>query len=304
MNIFSILKNNLFFKTIPLEDNFNFDGQSYLSITYSPESKMNTLDLYIPKNIKNPKLIILIHGGAFLTNDSQSRQAKFMYRYFLQNGYACASINYRYLDNTFVYNCISDCKAAVRFLKANKDRYGYSIDDITLWGESAGAYLACMVAFSKEMDFSTTYYLGQNDHNISCSVSNVISYYGIMSFDNLKRDFKDSNIPYWTYKASQVFGFNFDSTLQKHIEKMNQEDINEYSVFTQIKNIENKMNVFIAHGDCDISVPYTHSFKLNRLLEKNQLINTHLETCHSYKHADDRFYSDNFLKNVLSFIRR
>ena len=41
---------------------------------------------------------------------------------------------------------IEDVKAAIRFLRANADTYGYDADRFAIWGESAGAYLATMAA--------------------------------------------------------------------------------------------------------------------------------------------------------------
>ena len=53
---------------------------------------------------------------------------------------ACASVNYRLAQEAAFPAAVEDCKAAVRYLRANADKYGYNADQITVFGESAGGY--------------------------------------------------------------------------------------------------------------------------------------------------------------------
>jgi acetyl esterase/lipase len=56
-----------------------------------------------------------------------------------------ASVNYRLLQHALWPAQIEDCKAAIRWLKAHANDYGYSPSKIAVVGESAGAHLVAMI---------------------------------------------------------------------------------------------------------------------------------------------------------------
>ena len=136
-------------------------GESYIRVPYALESDAEYLDLYVPYSEEKPPLFVLVHGGGFITNDSQSRQAKRMYRYFRDCGFACASVNYRLAQEAGFPAALLDVKAAVRFLRAHEDEYGYDASHIAIWGESAGGYLATMAAITNDDEFMELSYIGQ-----------------------------------------------------------------------------------------------------------------------------------------------
>jgi len=122
------------------------DGQELTRISYAEDSDSQYLDLYLPEGEEKPPLFVLVHGGGFVFGDSQTRQVQWMYRYFRDHGYACATVNYRLAQEAAYPAAVEDVKAAVRFLRANAGVYGYDADKIAIWGESAGGYLATMAA--------------------------------------------------------------------------------------------------------------------------------------------------------------
>jgi len=97
------------------------------------------LDLYLPKTdesrspAKRP-LIVWIHGGAWLAGSKDDCPAV----RFVHDGYAVASINYRLSQHAVFPAQIQDCKAAIRWLRANADKYGIDPDRFGVWGASAG----------------------------------------------------------------------------------------------------------------------------------------------------------------------
>jgi len=99
------------------------------------------LDIYIPKGIENPPLMILIHGGSFTEGDKREEDAAS----WLTEGYAVASPNYRLLSDAGFPAQVEDCKAAVRWLRANAKRYGFDPDRFGARGSSAGGYLVTML---------------------------------------------------------------------------------------------------------------------------------------------------------------
>ncbi len=63
----------------------------------------------------------------------------------LGHGYATASINYRLSNEAIFPAQIEDCKAAVRFLRANAKKYNLDPDHIGVWGASAGGHLVALL---------------------------------------------------------------------------------------------------------------------------------------------------------------
>jgi acetyl esterase/lipase len=105
------------------------------------------LDLYRPKHIEQavPGLIF-IHGGGWASGDKE------FYTYWAahsaERGYVCASIEYRKSDIAPFPAAVEDCKCAVRWMRANAAKYNINPDQIGVMGNSAGAHLAMMLAYS------------------------------------------------------------------------------------------------------------------------------------------------------------
>jgi len=96
------------------------------------------LDLYLPQPkdgqdvSKGPRpLIIWVHGGAW-RGGSKDRSPAVR---FVDEGYAVTSINYRLSQHAVFPAQVQDCKAAVRWLRANAGKYGY---DPNRFGVSGG----------------------------------------------------------------------------------------------------------------------------------------------------------------------
>ncbi len=83
------------------------------------------LDLYLPEKAQRPlPLIIWVHGGAWLSGDKANCQARRM----IERGYAVASINYRLSSEAIFPAQIEDCKATVRWLRADAKQYDLDPD--------------------------------------------------------------------------------------------------------------------------------------------------------------------------------
>jgi acetyl esterase/lipase len=105
------------------------------------------LDIATIKSDKPVPLIVWIHGGGwFQGNKSVARAAP-----FLKEGYAVAAINYRLSQHAVFPAQLEDCKAAIRFLRANAREYNIDPDRIGVWGESAGGHLAALVGTSGDV---------------------------------------------------------------------------------------------------------------------------------------------------------
>lgn len=120
--------------------------RKFLDIPYCPGAVKNqTLDIYLPDEGEGPfPVIVFIHGGAFWGGDKRDTQPLYVMD-GIRRGYAVASVNHR-LSNEAKYPLpVFDVKAAVRFLRANAERYCLDPKRFAAAGDSAGGYFAAML---------------------------------------------------------------------------------------------------------------------------------------------------------------
>jgi acetyl esterase/lipase len=99
------------------------------------------LDLYVPQSDKPLPLIVWVHGGAWKQGSKDRTPALPL----LRDGYAVASINYRLSQHATFPAQIEDCKAAIRWLRANSKKYNLNPDRVGVWGASAGGHLVALL---------------------------------------------------------------------------------------------------------------------------------------------------------------
>ena len=137
------------------------------------------LDLYLPEHKKDESqplpLLAFIHGGGWQKGDKK-RVAPQALRLLTTGQFAVASIGYRLTDEAHWPAQIHDCKAAIRWLRANAPQFGINAEKIGVMGTSAGGHLVAMLGTSsgvKELEGT----LGRHTDTDS-SVSCVIDFYG------------------------------------------------------------------------------------------------------------------------------
>jgi acetyl esterase/lipase len=123
-------------------------------VAYLPPGRKEKLDLYLPadrpKTVMSPAVVI-IHGGGWSGGDKSSSREFNIGTTLAKAGYICASVEYLKEGAGRWPTNIYDCKNAVRFLRANADRYQVDVDHIGVIGGSAGGHLALMVAYTPGM---------------------------------------------------------------------------------------------------------------------------------------------------------
>src|SRR5262249_39045436 len=104
------------------------------------------LDLYVPERADTPlPVIVWIHGGAWMGGSKDGGVPALP---FLGKGYAVASVNYRLSQHAVFPAQIQDCKAAIRWLRANAKTYNLDPERIGVWGASAGGHLVALLGTS------------------------------------------------------------------------------------------------------------------------------------------------------------
>ena len=209
------------------------------------------LDLYLPKDTENPPLMILIHGGGFKEGDKSEENVA----QWLSLGYAVASLNYRFSSDAIFPAQIEDCKAAVRWLRANAKKYGYDPDRFGARGSSAGGYLVTMLGVTGS---TAKFDVGEN-LEISSRVQAVADRYGATDF--LQMD--AHRLP-----GAPVYN-KPDSPLSELIGGTLEDNRDKVAGANPINYVTKDCPPFIIiHGDRDLLVPHHQSELLVAALAK------------------------------------
>ena len=209
------------------------------------------LDLYLPKGVERPPLMILVHGGGFKEGDKREENVA----QWLVEGYAVASINYRYSWDAVFPAQVEDCKAAVRWLRANAAKYGYDRERFGALGSSAGGYLVTMLGTTGG---TTKFDVGEN-LDVSSGVQAVADRYGPIDF--LQMDAHRLPGAPVNNKPDSPLSELIGGTLQDHRDKG--ESANPINYITK-----DCPPFFIVHGDGDLLVPHHQSELLAAALAK------------------------------------
>lgn len=218
------------------------------NITYGQNvnlyNKLQTLqaDVFSPVNDTNTKrpMIIFMHGGAFYMGSRKDDYVVQVCKQFAQRGYVTASISYRLgIENMYsplafgeaIYRATQDVKAAVRYFRANAEKYGIDADKIIIGGGSAGAITALHAAYwqqSKVPTYINTDKLGKladvgGNEGVSDEVMGVVNCWGALIDTSY---LQKSNIPVVNihgendsvvpYKTAGFAGFNLYGSYYIH----------------------------------------------------------------------------------------
>ena len=317
LSLIRVLFGNWFAHKETLEEDEWTGGTSYMNVQYSDVSETNYLHLFVPDTDSGEKLpcYIFIHGGGFFFNDLDSRQAELFYEKVRAEGYAVATINYRLGSEASYPAAIEDVKAAVRFLRANADKYGIDADQFAIAGESAGGYLASMVAVTTDDEFNDEMFIGEDelDEPVSAKVQALVDYYGCIEFLSFEDEWKELGIPKfirsiansWLGEVTNKYGVDSveEAWIGKSVDEMTEDELETYYVsYYAKKNLtsDSDLKILVLHGDADITVPYLESEKFANLCA--DLVGEDKVTYRLFPnlgHAADSFYSADSIEWVL-----
>jgi len=110
-------------------------------VPYGLHGERNLLDLYLPDESSSPRpLVICIHGGGWSGGGKEAYA--WMGESLVSNGFAAASVTYRFWPQWLCPAAIDDAKRAVRWLRASAARFGLDPARFGAIGGSAGGHLA------------------------------------------------------------------------------------------------------------------------------------------------------------------
>lgn len=134
------------------------------------------LNLFLPEKVKNPPLVVFIHGGGWRNGSYQACRTQWLTDY----GFAVASVSYRLTDKGAFPIQSHDCKGAIRWLRAHAKDYGYNAEKIGVAGTSAGGHLALLMGTTGDNETLEGAIGGNTDQ--SSRVQAVVDFFGPSDF--------------------------------------------------------------------------------------------------------------------------
>ena len=243
------------------------------------------LDLYLP-DAKNAPLVVWVHGGAWRSGSKSKMPLGFL----VDQGFAVASVDYRLSPVAKFPAQIHDCKAAIRFLRANAQTYGFRAEKIGIAGSSAGGHLVAEMGVSNgHQDLEGD--VGSNlDH--SSDVHAVVDLYGPTNFMTIL----DQSTPHGLSVRVPALDLLLGAGPKEKPELARLAS----PVFHVDKG---DPLLLLIHGDQDPQVPINQSHELHAKYKELNL-DVQFEVVHGGTHGGPMFFDKNRRELIESFFDR
>jgi acetyl esterase/lipase len=106
------------------------------------------LDAYVPNTDALHPAVLVIHGGAW--REGSRKQLAIYARALCKMGFVCFAIDYRLAPQHKFPAQIEDCRNAVKWIRANSNKYKVDSKRLGAIGYSAGGHLASLLATTGE----------------------------------------------------------------------------------------------------------------------------------------------------------
>ena len=272
-----------------------------LNVAYADNGNpRQTLDLYLPRERvagRRLPVVVFIHGGGW-QNGNKSAGMSWVQPYAASGHYVGVAVGYRLAGEAPWPAQIHDCKAAVRWLRANAARYGLDADRIGVEGNSAGATLALLLGASAgiaELDGALGLHVAE-----SSRVAAVVNFFGRINFlaEPVSARAGSGQAAALTGRLKVLFG----GTLEEKAELAR--------LASPVNHIgAGDVPVMTAHGTSDELVPYVQALELDAAMKRGGV--THLLIPmtgfgHGFQNAEAnrraRQFFDRYLRGVVTEI--
>ncbi len=267
-------------------------GNVDFHIRYNSDQR---LDIYHPTKSKYKKtpVVLFFHGGAWITGRKESINLN-RFNGAINNlrdaGYLVISPEYTLAEEgkTPFPDCIVDGFDCIHWIEQHADSLNIDLNNFGLIGESAGAHIAMMNAYSKPEDFELSYAPTSVDYVVDVYGPNDLwGLYHTQLVDSIEHvlDKLPESIRVSLDLPQQLFGFNPE---EDPIRARMFAD--KFSPFGYLNAHTNVPPTCIIHGDADILVPIEQSKKLHAKL-KDLEVKSELrilpEVNHAFQGASD-----------------
>lgn len=261
--------------------------EAFSDVVYaSVEDTELALDIYLPADADNPPLLVWVHGGAWRAGSKESGVPL----QFVEQGFALASLDFRPSTEARFPAMVHDIKAAIRFLRANSDNYGYTAENIAIAGASSGGHLAALVGVTNghaELEGNA------GGHSETASdVQAAISYFGASNLTTIL----DQSTP---------FGLRVrEPALELLLGAGPDEAVELAELASPVYHVDaTDPPLLLFHGDQDPQMPINQSHELEGAYKALGL-DVHLEVVHGAAHGGEAFYAPRHLERAVAFLRR
>lgn len=277
----------------PSKQNIGETGSErvFRDVSYASISPTQVMDIYFPEGDGPFPIVVLIHGGAFKMGDKrmETRNAEAL----VAKGYAAASINYRLSGEAKFPAQIEDCKAAVRFLRANASKYKLNPEKIGSWGASAGGNLSAMLGTSSGVEDLEDADLG--NAGVSSNVIASVDWFGPIDFLTMDEEAKSLNFSINTNSETSPESQLIGKAIQTAPELVKKANPTTYIT-------KDDAAFFIQVGSQDRNIPYLQSQKffesLKAVLGREKVS---FELLEGAGHGGPQFSSPANMEKVIAF---
>ena len=266
----------------------------YSDVAYASTSAAQVMDIYIPKGAGPFPVVVLIHGGAFKMGDKGMETSNALA--LAAKGIAAVSINYRLSGEAQFPAQIQDCKAAVRFLRANASKYNLKPDKIGSWGASAGGNLSAMLGTSSGVAAFDDAGLG--NQGVSTKVIASVDWFGPVNFVTMDAEATALGFSLNTNSASSPESQLMGAAVQTIPDKVAKANPTTYIS-------KDDAAFFIQAGSADRNIPYTQSVNFSEAL-KNVLgeEKVSFELLQGAGHGGPMFSDPTNIEKVIKFFQK
>ena len=243
------------------------------------------LDLYLPE-VKNPPLVVWVHGGAWRRGSKESMPIPGL----LGHGFAIASVSYRLSPVAPFPAQVHDIKAAIRFLRAKQEAFGYDASKVAIAGSSAGGHLVALVGTTNgHPDLEGD--VGEHGDQ-SSDVQAIVDYYGPTNFLTI-------------LKQSTPHGLGVRIPALQLLLRSQPEDVPDLArLASPVFHVDaNDPPLLMIHGDQDPQVPINQSHELHGAYQSaGREEQVRFEVIHGGLHGGEKFYDAKRMKLVADFL--
>lgn len=271
--------------------------RKYLDIPYDTKSPNQCLDLYLPQEGEGPfPVLVHIHGGGFAFGDKRDDHLN-AYLKGLNRGLAVASVEYRFSGEAHFPAAVLDCRAAIRFLRAEAAHFSIDPDRIAVIGGSAGGNLAAMLA----MNVPNNEFPGETvDESVQPFVKVGVDQFGPVRFERMQQQARENGV-------SRVFPDASAMPESRYLGCSVEEAPAELlcAAYPGTYAGPEMAPLLVQHGTRDHLVPWAQSeefvadLRVRGLADKVEYL-----PLEGADHEDKRFFQDENMEQVFGFIQR
>lgn len=240
------------------------------------------MDIIYPEDrTKKYPCVVWICGGAWIRLDRSAHTAYLAE--LARSGFVVASVEYRTTNEGCFPMQLQDVKAGIRYLRALSDRYNIDTERFGVMGESAGGYLAAMVALADDPAFDVGAFT-----EFPSKVQAACPWY------------PPADVTGFKYNSPVESAASMESLLLGKNVMLNQEEALKICPVSFVT--KDAPPFLIIHGDNDHTVPFEQGEILHDRLEAAGA-DVKLLVLEGADHADMPFFQEEIWQRIIAFFK-